>query len=102
MPYYDWRCSAGHEHEATASRDTPSVPCTSCGQPAQRFISATHAPRANGFTPKPTREHYINLSRAIEAQHEIVYEAEKHHVEPPDLWKAAKQRVARGDVVAIP
>ena len=55
----------------------------------------------NGFTQKPTREHYVNLGRAVEAQHELVYQAEKAHVEPPDLWKVAKARVARGDVVAI-
>lgn len=58
-------------------------------------------PGINGFTRQPTRERYVNLSRAVEAQHEIIYTAEKHGIEPPDLYQAAKDRIARGDVKAI-
>lgn len=101
MPRYDYRCEAGHEREAFESRDTDLIPCPDCGRPSRRFVSAAHVPNANGFTPKPTKEHYVNLNRAIEAQHELVYQAEKAHVDPPDLWKAAKARIKRGDVVAI-
>ena len=101
MPYYDYRCEDGHEHEELASRDASLLPCATCGRPARRFISPAHVAGVNGFTPKPTREHYVNVGRAMEAQHEMVYQAEKHHIEAPDLWKIAKDRVARGDVVAI-
>jgi hypothetical protein len=86
--------------ESIEHRDTDAIDCA-CGRPARRFVSAAHVPNANGFTAKPTREHYVHLNRAVEAQHEIVYQAEKQHIEPPDLWKIAKRRIARGDVAAI-
>ena len=101
MPWYDIECSAAHRHEVTEDRETSARPCPQCSLPARRVILPGHIPSANGFTPKPTREHYVNLNRAIEAQHELVYQAEKAHVEPPDLWEAAKARIKRGDVVAI-
>jgi len=37
----------------------------------------------------------------MEAQGEIVQAAERYGIEPPDLWGAAKERVRRGDAVAI-
>ena len=100
MPYYDFRCGVGHVRESMESRDTDAIDCD-CGRPARRIISAGHVAGAIGFTRKPTREHYVPLGRAIEAQHEIVYQAEKAHIDPPDLWKVAKDRVARGAVKAI-
>ena len=100
MPYYDFRCPDGHEQEAQASRETETLVC-SCGQLARRVINPAHVPSAIGFTPKPTREHYVHLNRAIEAQHEIIHEAEKHHLDPPDFFKIAQDRVRRGEVQAI-
>ena len=58
-------------------------------------------PYVVGQANRPTREAPINLSRYLEAQGEIVNQAEKHGVEPPDLFKAAKDRIARGDAIAI-
>jgi len=58
-------------------------------------------PGINGFTPRPTKEHYVNLSRAVEAQHEIVHEAARQGTVAPDLFQIAKDRIARGDVKAI-
>ena len=101
MPNYDFRCAGGHEHEASTPRETSAVACFSCGRPAQRFISARTAPRANGFAPKPTREHYVCLDRGINAQHEMVTQAQKAGVQAPDVWQIAKDRVRRGDAVAI-
>lgn len=98
MPRYDYRCEAGHTHEARASRDTGSLICPECGQTAQRLIGAAGM---SGFARTPTREARLNVSRFIEAQHELVHTAAKHGEEPPDLWAAAKRRVARGDAIAI-
>lgn len=101
MPRYDYRCAAGHEQEVQASRDDREVPCVTCGAVAQRFIAAAHVPGAIGFTPKPTREHYVNVNRAVEASAEIAHIAEKTNTPVPDFWKIAKDRVRRGDVQAI-
>ena len=49
----------------------------------------------------PTRYAPLNVSRFIEAQHTLVHEAEKRHIEIPDPLKVAKSRIARGDVKAI-
>ena len=101
MPRYDIACETGHQHEVIESRETAERPCPQCNRPAKRVILPGHIPSANGFTLKPTKEHYVPLGRAIEAQHEIIHQAEKHGVTPPDLWATAKARVKRGDVVAI-
>lgn len=99
MPRYDFRCPEGHVSEAVRSYDVGEIACIGCGLPAQRVVLS--APYVTGFANRPTNEAPINLTRYMEAQGEIVHEAEKHGVEPPDLWKAAKDRVARGDAVAI-
>lgn len=101
MPRYDIACKAGHQHEVIESRETNERPCPQCNQPANRVILPGHIPSANGFTMKPTKEHYVNVGRAMEAQHEMIHTAEKNGIEAPDLWKVAKSRVERGDVVAI-
>lgn len=99
MPLYDFRCRADHSTEHLAGFDVSEIVCPACGLPARR--SAVNLIRHTGFVPTPTKEHYIPLSRAIEAQHEMVYQAEKHGVQAPDLWKEAKRRVAAGEVKAI-
>ena len=67
--------------------------------PAQRVVLSP--PYATGFRARPTSEAPINMTRYLEAQGEIVHQAEKHGVEPPDLYQAAKDRIARGDAIAI-
>ena len=76
-----------------------SLPCPRCGLPAQRVVLTP--PYVVGQANRPTSEAPINLTRYLEAQGEIVHQAEKHGVEPPDLFKAAKDRIARGDAIAI-
>ena len=99
MPRYDYRCPEGHISEAYRSRDVGEIACIGCGLPAQRVVLA--APYVTGFAYRPTREAPLPVSRFVEAQGEILHQAAKHGVEPPDLYKAAKERVARGDAVAI-
>ena len=98
MPNYDWRCPAGHEHEAYAERSTHSLPCPVCNRQAQRQLAVAGI---MGMVTTPTRYAPIPLTRFVEAQHEMVYQAEKQHVSLPDPLQIARQRVARGDVKAI-
>lgn len=100
MPYYDYLCPAGHQRESLEHRDTDVLDCD-CGQPARRIVTAAHVAGAAGFARRPTREHYVNVNRAVEAQGEITRQAERAGIEMPDLWRYAKDRVARGDAVAI-
>ena len=101
MPRYDYRCPADHVTQSRQDYSVQAIHCA-CGLPAQREpFTRGHLPGTSGFVPTPTRERYINLNRAVEAQHELVYEAEKHHVELPDFWQIAKDRVTSGDVKAI-
>lgn len=99
MPRYDYRCAAGHETETEASRFVRDVPCSVCDRAAQRLISTGVG--IVGMMPTPTTEARIPFSRYLEAQGELVESARKQGVEPPDLWGAAKRRIARGDVQAI-
>ncbi len=36
MPVYDYVCGQGHTHEERRGYEVSSVPCASCGKPAQR------------------------------------------------------------------
>lgn len=101
MPRYDYRCGVGHVTEAVNPVSVDLIYCA-CGRAALRApFSPGHLPGKSGFVATPTKERYINLNRAVEAQHELIHQAEKHHVELPDLYKVAKAQVARGDVKAI-
>lgn len=100
MPRYDYRCGAGHETEATENRETDSIACF-CGQASKRVISAAHVAGAVGFTQKPTREHYVRLDRAINAQHEVIDQCRRAGIQPPDLYGEAKRRIVAGEVEAI-
>ena len=85
--------------ERLAGFNVSEAACPVCGLPARR--SQINLIQHNGFALTPTKDRYINLNRAVEAQHELVHEAEKHHAELPDLWKLAKDRVSSGAVKAI-
>ena len=37
---FDFRCAAGHTHEALVKSKTRTVKCETCGKPAQRLIPA--------------------------------------------------------------
>lgn len=101
MPRFDYLCPAGHLHESLEDRETTAIGCTDCGATATRTIVAGHLPGISGFTPKPTREHYVRLGQAMEAQHEIIDACERAHIEPPDLLGMARARIKRGDAVAV-
>lgn len=98
MPAYDFRCTRGHVTEHHVGRLVTKVRCA-CGLRAQRVLTARVG--ISGLRPTPTAQARIPFSRYLEAQGEVVESARRHGVEPPDLWKAAKERIRRGDVKAI-
>ena len=98
MPRYDFCCLRGHVTEASVSRETHEIACA-CGVRAYRML--TVGVGISGFRATPTSQAYVPFSRYLEAQGEVVESSRRAGVEPPDLWSAAKQRIARGDVKAI-
>lgn len=101
MPRYDYRCGLGHVTEAVNPVSVDVIYCA-CGRAALRApFSPGHLPGATGFVATPTKERYVNVNRAIEAQHELIHQAEKHNVKLPDFWQIAKDRVSSGEVKAI-
>ena len=99
MPNYDWRCPAGHEHEASEDRRVFERECPLCLRPAHRQLAVVAG--ITGMVSTPTRYAPLNVSRFIEAQHTLVYEAEKRHLDIPDPLKVSQERIRRGDVQAI-
>lgn len=99
MPKYDWRCAAGHEHEAYEDRHVHERECSQCLRPAQRQLSVVAG--ITGLVSTPTAYVPIPFSRYLEAQGEVVESARRAGVEPPDLWGAAQARIKRGDAKAI-
>jgi len=99
MPRYDYRCDRSHVAESVQAHDTDVITCGSCTAPARRIILS--APLVNGFTPRPTKEAPIHVSRFQEAHGEMLRDHEKAGIPPPDFYAEAKRRVARGDVAAI-
>jgi hypothetical protein len=90
-PTYDFRCGDGHTTEERTERSTRGIPCPECGQSAQRLaVSLGRTPGITGIVQVPMRERRLPMTRFIEAQHTLVHEAEKAHVEVPDLWARAK------------
>lgn len=88
--------------ETRKAVDVGRIDCPICGRPSQRVIVyPNNLPGITGFAQRPTKEAPINLTRFTEAHGEVLRQAEKAGVEPPDLLGAAKKRVARGDVKAI-
>ena len=98
MPWYEYRCAAGHLTEQRQPRDKGEIDCD-CGLTAWRLISSGVG--VSGFVPTPTAQARIPFSHYIEAQGEVVESARRAGVEPPDLWGLAQRRIARGDVKAI-
>lgn len=99
MPLYEYRCREDHITEKLAGFDVSEIGCPACGLPAQRAV--VNLMRHTGFVQTPTAQRYVNLNRAVEAQHEMVATAEKHGIEAPDCYQIALDRVRRGDVKAI-
>lgn len=101
MPRYEYCCAGGHVTEQVASIEDREKPCSECGLPAQRAPFCLGVGICGDTVSKPTREHYINLDRFQEAHGEMLHDCDKAGVEPPDCFKLAKERIKRGDAVAI-
>ena len=93
MPNYDYLCSRGHLREVFAGRDDSSLPCEDCGEQSRRVI--TTAPHITGCAVPPMNQRKLPLDRFINAQQELVRDAEKAGVEAPDILGAAKRQARR-------
>ena len=102
MPRYDYRCAGGHVTEKERGYDVVRVTCPICGASAQRLaVYQGVQVMGDGInTHQPTKEAPVNVTRFMEAHGQILYEAEKAHVTPPDFLGIAKERIRRGDVKA--
>ena len=103
MPRYDYRCEGDHIREIVAGYEDVEVPCPECGLPSRRMPYCVGvAIRGDTVSkPTPTREHRINLDRFQDAQLEIQHDCARAGVEPPDCYQIAKDRIKKGDAVAI-
>ena len=102
MPRYDYRCAGGHTTEAIRPMRVGLIDCPVCKEPAQR-LSCYAGIQAMGDginCHRPTREAPVDITQFTEAHGQILHEAEKAHVEPPDFLKIAKERVRTGTVKA--
>ena len=98
MPRYDYRCPQGHVTALKRPMVVSVIECP-CGRAAlrvavyaeQHIIGETVAKPRLGNSCMDRNGRY-DLGLVTEAQHEIIYHAEKAGVEPPDLWKDAKRR----------
>lgn len=90
MPTYDYRCKRGHVTESTQGIGTVSIPCV-CGTSAERvqvyrnqYISGETV--ATGRTPRKHEalddKGRINLTRVVEAQHQMVDEGSMPDIKP--------------------
>lgn len=103
MPRYDYCCEGGHRREIVAGYEDAEVPCPDCGLPARRMPYCVGV-EIRGDTvskPTPTRERRINLGRFQDAHQEMLHDCERAGVEPPDCFQIAKDRIRKGDAVAI-
>lgn len=93
MPRYDFRCAGGHVTEELTGREVRAIACPSCPLLAERLVVPSGV-GITGLTVPPIGERRVHLGRAIEAQHEIVDQAQRAGVEPPDLLSVARRKAA--------
>lgn len=91
MPRYDYLCPAGHQRESVESRETDSIECD-CGLAGRRVVLS--APLVGGFAIPPMRERKVPLSRFVDAQGEMVRQAERTGVPAPDVLGIARREAA--------
>lgn len=91
MPTYDYRCANGHLQTLRRGYETAQVPCP-CGWLAQR--QAVNLVGRSGFAFTPYNQRRINVDRAINAQHDLLHQAQKQGTALPDLWAMSKRRAA--------
>ena len=98
MPRYDFRCEAEHVTEAVKPMAVSVIYCV-CGLPAlrlavyaeQTIIGATVAGPRLGNSSRDEAGRF-RLGLVQEAQHEVLRDAEKAGVEPPDIFGDAKRK----------
>ncbi len=105
MPHYDYRCSKGKITEAVHDYGVSEIDCPCCGGVAvreavyaeQTIIGETVArPNGQRLGKSAKNKHGLwDMGIVEEAQHELVHDAEKAGIEPPDLWSAAKAKSKR-------
>ncbi len=102
MPRYDYRCAGGHTTEAVRPMRVGLIDCPTCEEPAQRLSCYAGIQQAgdgvNGH--RPTSEAPVNVTQFTEAHGQVLHEAERAGVEPPDFLKVAKERIKAGAVKA--
>ena len=102
MPTYDYRCSKGMITEAVLPYGTSEIGCPCCGGVAQRLAVYAEQTIIGETVARPNGRRLGNSAKnkygqwdlriVKEAQHELVHDAEKAGVAPPDLWSAAKRK----------
>jgi putative FmdB family regulatory protein len=104
MPRYAYSCAGNHTFEQVAPFDASERPCPECGLPAQRaFCSGLPAikgdtvPKVCGQSSAITKHGYIDVDQAFDAIDDVQRTARKQGVEPPDLFREARRRVAAGE-----
>ena len=100
MPTYDYHCEAcGLKAEAKRGVEVSSIPCSGCGQDAQR--SAVYAVGVSGFAWRPYSQRGVPVEQVFNAQGDLLHEAKKQGKPMPDLWgmaqKNAKAILASGE-----
>ena len=89
MPTYDFRCEAGHTTESVEHRETRAIACDVCGSSAAR-VAVPSRLGISGFTTTPIGERRFPLDRFVEAQGEMIRDAERAGVKAPDVLKIAE------------
>ncbi len=99
MPRYDFRCSWGTITEAVKGLGIDTIPCPCCGGVARRVpfyanqqVSGVDGGRTPLGNSAKNKHGQWDLRIVKEAQHEMVYDAEKAGVQAPDLWKQATRK----------
>ena len=105
MPIYDYLCGGGHRIEARRGYETTQIPCTLCGEAAQReaiYFSQSLATetgvrsgRRNPI-PRDERRYDLSLFREASAEREDAYARAEletgKSLSGPSLWRNAVQR----------
>lgn len=97
MPFYQYRCLAGHLTEKRGGLEEAETPCSVCAEPAKRrdfnLVVIVGA----------LKEQKYPVSRYREASEEVDYhytKAENDYGGPikrPNLWEAAKREARKRD-----
>jgi len=75
-----------------AGRDDDSLPCETCGESARRIV--TTVPGINGGSIPPMASRPIDLERFQNAHEDILADAKRAGVKPPDVLADARRQAA--------